>query len=78
MNILFRVDASNDIGGGHVLRCLNLAIALNKKGANVEFLCMDLVGNLVGKIRMAGFACHTLDRPLKNIHLLNKKKSTKK
>lgn len=76
VNILFRVDASNNIGGGHVIRCLNLAIAFSKKGATVEFLCMNLFGNLIEKIKKAGFACHLLKRPVKNNHRLNRERST--
>ena len=46
MNIIFRVDASTSIGSGHVRRCLTLASYLRKRGANVSFICREVIGNL--------------------------------
>lgn len=43
---MFRVDSSQEIGSGHVMRCLTLACSLRNKGANVTFVCRDLLGNL--------------------------------
>lgn len=39
MRIVFRTDASPQIGTGHVFRCLALAAALKRLGAQVEFVC---------------------------------------
>ena len=39
MKIGFRVDASYQIGTGHVVRCLALAQALSTKGGQVTFIC---------------------------------------
>lgn len=46
MNILIRVDSSNLIGSGHLMRCLTLAERQRKAGDNVVFVCRDLDGNL--------------------------------
>ncbi len=55
MNIVFRVDASLDIGSGHVMRCLTLAKTLGELGANVSFICREHPGNLLELIRDRGF-----------------------
>jgi UDP-2,4-diacetamido-2,4,6-trideoxy-beta-L-altropyranose hydrolase len=55
LKIIFRVDASIEIGTGHVMRCLTLANALREKGAECSFVCREHVGNLVQKIRSQGF-----------------------
>ena len=60
MNITFRVDASLQMGTGHVMRCLTLAQVLKENGANVEFICRRHKGGLIGKIRSNGFIVHEL------------------
>lgn len=54
MKIVFRTDASVQIGTGHVMRCLTLADALRKAGASCTFICRAHTGNLLEKIRQRG------------------------
>lgn len=60
MKIIFRTDASLDIGTGHVMRCLTLAQALREHGANCCFICREHVGNLLNLIRQRGFEAQAL------------------
>jgi UDP-2,4-diacetamido-2,4,6-trideoxy-beta-L-altropyranose hydrolase len=55
MNIIFRADASLQIGNGHIMRCLTLAKALRDAGADCRFICREHPGNLLGFIRLQGF-----------------------
>jgi len=61
MKIIFRVDASIEIGTGHVIRCLTLAQFLKNKGYVVEFICRKFTGNLIYKLQSNGFNVHKLD-----------------
>jgi UDP-2,4-diacetamido-2,4,6-trideoxy-beta-L-altropyranose hydrolase len=58
MNIAIRVDASQRIGTGHVMRCLTLAEGLRRQGAIVHFACRDLQGNMISQIRERGLKVH--------------------
>lgn len=55
MNVVFRADASIDIGTGHVMRCLTLAEALREGGSHCRFVCRNHEGNLFRAIRNRGF-----------------------
>lgn len=50
MTIIFRTDASQQIGSGHVMRCLTLADELRQHGANIRFICREHPGNLISLI----------------------------
>ena len=65
--VVIRVDASVQIGIGHVMRCLTLANAISKMGAVVEFICRKHNGNLIGLIRQKGFKVHELPNPSVNL-----------
>lgn len=58
--VAFRVDASLQIGSGHVMRCLTLAAALREQGASCHFICREHSGNLIDQIRGMGFAIAAL------------------
>lgn len=60
MRVVFRVDASTQIGSGHTMRCLTLADALRKSGAQCHFICREHSGHLLGVIRQNGFAVTVL------------------
>ena len=53
--IFFRVDASTEIGSGHVMRCLTLASLLVENGMDCEFICREHPGNLIEYITVKGF-----------------------
>lgn len=55
MEIVFRTDASLQIGSGHVMRCLTLARALRSAGAICRFVCREHPGNMLDFIRQQGF-----------------------
>lgn len=59
-NVVFRTDASVQIGSGHVMRCLTLADALRARGAECRFICRENEGNLLEQIRELGFAAYGL------------------
>lgn len=60
MKVAFRVDASLQIGTGHVMRCLTLADALAAQGADCLFICREHQGNLIEQIRSKGYRTHAL------------------
>ena len=57
---IFRVDASLQMGTGHVMSCLTLANALKRQGSECHFICREHPGNLIGHIRNQGFEVHVL------------------
>lgn len=60
MKIVFRCDASIQIGTGHVMRCLTLADALAEKGAECHFICREHTGHLIDVIQQRGHQVHRL------------------
>lgn len=60
MKIAFRVDASLQMGTGHVMRCLTLADALAAQGADCLFICREHQGNLIEHIRNKGYRVYAL------------------
>ena len=53
--IVIRTDASQQIGSGHVMRCLTLAEALRDYEVAIEFITRDHPGNLNEYIMSRGF-----------------------
>lgn len=60
MKFFFRVDASKQIGTGHVYRCVSLALALTKLQYTCVFICRAFEGNLIHFIQQSGFECRVL------------------
>lgn len=62
MNVFFRVDASIEMGSGHLMRCLTLAEQLKEKGVDVSFISRNHEGNLFNLIIEKGFKLYQLPR----------------
>ena len=54
MNTFFRVDASLQIGTGHLMRCLTLANKLKENGVINTFICRHIPESLQTKVREQG------------------------
>ena len=67
MRIVFRADASREIGTGHVMRCLTLADALRERGARCIFICREHKGNLIDLIAQHGHKVHSLPQTAREV-----------
>lgn len=63
MKIIFRADASTQIGTGHIMRCLTLADVFRENGGECQFVCRELGGCLIEYISSRGYKVHTLTKP---------------
>jgi len=63
MKIAVRVDSSQAIGSGHLVRCRTLADALRSRGAEVRFICRQHSGNLIPWLSQAAFPVTVLPPP---------------
>ncbi|MBI3804154.1 MAG: UDP-2,4-diacetamido-2,4,6-trideoxy-beta-L-altropyranose hydrolase [Nitrospirae bacterium] len=66
MNVVFRVDASVQIGTGHLMRCLTLAEALRERGAQTQFICREQTGHLIPLLQQKAIPVTVLPAPLKS------------
>lgn len=60
IRVVFRVDASLQIGSGHVMRCLTLADALKARDVECQFICREHPGNLIEHIKNKDYKVATL------------------
>lgn len=60
MNVVFRVDASIEMGTGHVMRCLTLADVLKGKGGQCYFICREHHGHMIDQILDRGHHVYLL------------------
>ncbi|MBO6848903.1 MAG: UDP-2,4-diacetamido-2,4,6-trideoxy-beta-L-altropyranose hydrolase [Marinobacter sp.] len=67
MKVVFRADASLQIGTGHVMRCLTLAQGLAARGHECHFVTRLHPGNLNEYISQCGFAVQSLESPEKPV-----------
>jgi len=64
MQVVFRADASLQMGSGHVMRCLTLADALGAQGAQCSFISRAHPGHLMALIQQRGYVVHCLAEPV--------------
>ena len=63
MRIFIRVDASTQIGLGHLIRCRTVAEELRSRGADVRFICRAHPGHAAKAVEEKGFQILTLPPP---------------
>ncbi len=61
MKVAFRVDASVQIGSGHLMRCLTLADELVQRGAQIRFVSRHLPEYLANLVLAKGYDLARLD-----------------
>lgn len=63
MHVVFRVDASEQLGSGHVMRCSTLASMLKQQGVHVTFICRELQGHYCAWLEEQSFSVFHLTAP---------------
>jgi UDP-2,4-diacetamido-2,4,6-trideoxy-beta-L-altropyranose hydrolase len=58
--VIIRTDSSQQMGTGHLMRCLTLAEGLAKRSIKVDFICRDLPSNCSFLAEQKNFIVHKL------------------
>lgn len=61
--IAIRVDASQQMGTGHLMRCIAIADELRNRNCYVFFICRDLLGNKINSLKKLAFPLEVLPSP---------------
>ncbi|WP_434153616.1 UDP-2,4-diacetamido-2,4,6-trideoxy-beta-L-altropyranose hydrolase [Pseudomonas sp. JZ134] len=72
MKVAIRVDASLQMGSGHVMRCLTLADALRQMSMQCHFFCRMHSGHLMDLVRSKGYTVHVLPYGSKQTYIDNR------
>ena len=64
MVIVFRVDANEILGTGHLMRCLTLAKALKNHCREIHFICKSSKVNIFNLVKDLGFILHFINENL--------------
>ena len=56
MKVVFRVDAGPKVGSGHIKRCMVLANALSKSGAEIHFISRESIGYFSKEIKALNYS----------------------
>ena len=62
MNLAIRADSSENIGTGHIVRCVSLAKELRKSGIKVYFISKNYKGNILKLVKKNKFLLTKLDQ----------------
>lgn len=63
LRVAIRVDASNIIGSGHIVRCVTLANALHNASCDVLFISREHTGHMIQKLQEGVHQVHSLTSP---------------
>lgn len=63
VTVAFRVDASAEMGSGHLVRCMTLAETLRERGVSARFICREHRGHLMHLLRERNLAVRALPAP---------------
>jgi len=67
VRVVFRTDSSLEIGNGHLMRCLTLALVLRSRGVVCSFISRNLPGNGIRLILSNGFDVSVLASPSRTV-----------
>jgi UDP-2,4-diacetamido-2,4,6-trideoxy-beta-L-altropyranose hydrolase len=64
VHVVIRVDSSDRIGSGHLMRCLSLAYCLRKHGATIQFISREHPEHLIRRAEDESYQVMRLPAPL--------------